>query len=84
MDMSHTAAHDQQSRGPQTVIISIVFTAIAGIAVILRLITRLHIVKNFGAEDGFIVASYILSVALAVLIGIGKPSHLFDEPLSVD
>lgn len=55
--------HDTQSRGPQTEITSIVFTAIAGIAIILRLYTRLGIVRNFGPEDYLIVAAMVSHLA---------------------
>lgn len=73
-------SRSSQERGPQALITSLVFTALALAIVILRLVTRLLIVKNFGPEDYLIVISMASSIALAVLICIefqhGEGHHI--------
>ena len=54
------------NRGPQVVLISIVFTALAALFVFLRLWTRLGIVRNTGPDDWIITGSL---VGLLVSVG---------------
>jgi len=59
-------------KGAQTVITSIVFTALASFALALRLATRLGIVRNVGSDDWLILVSWMFSVILTVLVCIGE------------
>ena len=61
--------HEQDSNGALSVVISIVFTIIAAFFLVLRMITRYGIVRNFGPEDWLIIAALVTSVALTACIG---------------
>jgi hypothetical protein len=56
--------------GLQTVVVSAVFLALAIIVVLLRLVTRLYIVKTPGLDDGFMLFALCLDVGLFATIEI--------------
>ncbi|KKY20014.1 putative pth11-like integral membrane protein [Phaeomoniella chlamydospora] len=63
-----TTAYDSESKGAQVLSTSIIFTAFAAGAVILRLFTRSYIAYSLGPEDYLIATALVLSIALTVLI----------------
>ena len=71
---NESSSHLHASNAAQTLVTAAVFTALAGLFLVLRLVTRLHIVKNFGPEDWLIVAAFIMSVLLTAAIGV-QVSH---------
>ena len=77
---------DNESRGSQSIAVSIAFTAVAAAFLSLRLWTRLAIVRNFGPEDWIIIAACILSVgntvAVAFEVHYGQGHHI--NTLSID
>lgn len=56
-------------RGEHSLIIACVFTVLAFGVVLLRMYTRLFMVRAHGIEDHFITASLIFSIALTICIG---------------
>ncbi|KAJ6283258.1 hypothetical protein J3E71DRAFT_214907 [Bipolaris maydis] len=72
----------ENSRGREAVIISSVFTGLAFLIVILRLYTRLYILRCAGAEDLGISLAMLCSIGLTICIGIqaeyGMGKHFRD------
>ncbi|CAI6319376.1 unnamed protein product [Periconia digitata] len=61
---------EDNPRGRQAIEISTAFNGIALIVVILRVYTRVFIVRHFGVEDGFAVFALVCSMGLTVTIGL--------------
>ena len=59
VNMADSSMDPNANRGPQVVLISIVFTALAAVFVILRIWTRLGIVRNTGPDDWIITGSLV-------------------------
>ncbi|KAK7177430.1 hypothetical protein PSPO01_16522 [Paraphaeosphaeria sporulosa] len=60
----------QNPRGTQAVAVSSVFTIIAALIVILRLYTRVSLVRCAGLEDYFVTTAMLCSTGLTVCIGV--------------
>lgn len=52
--------------GAAVVGVTITFTALAAVVVFTRLFTRIHIVKDPGLDDGFIVVALLFSTATTI------------------
>lgn len=52
--------------GAAVVGVTIAFTAIAALVVFTRLLTRIHIVKDPGLDDGFILGALLFSIATTI------------------
>ena len=57
--MDDSSLDPNANRGPQVVLISIVFTALAALFVVLRIWTRLGIVRNTGPDDWIMTGSLV-------------------------
>ncbi|KAF9741478.1 integral membrane protein [Paraphaeosphaeria minitans] len=66
---------DHNTRGRQAVILSSVFSAFATFTVLLRLYTRLFIIRCPGVEDYFVSIAMICSIGLNICIGIREYSR---------
>ncbi|KAK7177528.1 integral membrane protein [Paraphaeosphaeria sporulosa] len=62
------------ARGRTSLEVSSVFTALAAIAVVLRLYTRFFIVRFFSVEDHLIALAMLCSIGLTICIGTRKSS----------
>lgn len=62
--------------GLRTAIASIVCTILAGIFVILRIINRVFVLKNFAVDDWLICIAWPLSIVFTVLdcLGMSEPT----------
>jgi hypothetical protein len=75
----------ESSRGRRVAYLSIAFTAIAGLMVLLRLWTRLVIVKKPGLEDVCILVALLAAIGYTVLLnvqaehGLGLPESQLSE-----
>ncbi|OCL10124.1 hypothetical protein AOQ84DRAFT_289897, partial [Glonium stellatum] len=73
------------SSGHQVVAITVSFTTIAGIILLLRLFTRFALIRNAGSEDFCIAFAMLCSIALTVTIceqvkyGMGKHIYTLSE-----
>ncbi|KAF2790309.1 hypothetical protein K505DRAFT_282840 [Melanomma pulvis-pyrius CBS 109.77] len=71
-------------RGDQALSVSSVFTCLATIVVILRLYTRLFVIRCTGIEDYFVSLAMLCSIGLTICIGIqvdyGMGRHLQEVP----
>jgi hypothetical protein len=61
-----------ETRGPIILGLSISFTALAAISVVLRIYTRRVILRTIGAEDVAIVVAQILSIGVTVSTGLRR------------
>ena len=61
-------------RGMEVVVTAIVFTAIAGLFIILRCISRFLILKSPGVDDWLIILALILSIGSTVDLDLRKES----------
>ncbi|PVI04147.1 hypothetical protein DM02DRAFT_640189 [Periconia macrospinosa] len=61
---------DQNPRGRQAIVVTSAFNALALLVGLLRIYTRVFIVRYFGVEDGFTAFVLICSVGLTVTIAI--------------
>ncbi|OAG12116.1 uncharacterized protein CC84DRAFT_1080938 [Paraphaeosphaeria sporulosa] len=61
---------DHNTRGRQAVILSSVFSAFATLTVLLRLYTRLFVIRYLGVEDYFVSIALVCSIGLNICIGI--------------
>jgi hypothetical protein len=50
---------DPVVRGPENVILNLIFCPLVGLVIALRVFTRLRISKNFGIDDWLILASLV-------------------------
>ncbi|USP81674.1 hypothetical protein yc1106_08948 [Curvularia clavata] len=77
-----TGPLSENPRGREAVIISSIFTGLALIIVILRLYTRLYIIRAAGIEDLGIALAMLCSIGLTICIGIqacyGMGKHIAD------
>jgi hypothetical protein len=64
-DVSRSPA-ELESRGWEIVTVALVFSSLATIVVALRIYVRLHILKKFGLDDWFIVASLVSLVIFLI------------------
>ncbi|KAK2877177.1 hypothetical protein FQN49_001371 [Arthroderma sp. PD_2] len=72
-------------RGPLIIILTAIFAPLTLIVVLIRVFTRLHISKSFGADDIFIVAAAIPAIACGIItvkgsIEFGWSRHVYDVP----
>ncbi|KAJ9610699.1 hypothetical protein H2200_005476 [Cladophialophora chaetospira] len=63
-------------RGMQAVVTATIFTALAGLFVILRCISRFWVIHQPGPEDYFIIFAMVLSVATTITIALEKDNGL--------
>ena len=63
-------------RGTQALVCAIIFTAVAGIFIILRCISRFLIVKRPGTEDYLILVAFVLSVGLTIDVSLQRDNGL--------
>ncbi|KAK3203493.1 hypothetical protein GRF29_112g1481867 [Pseudopithomyces chartarum] len=74
-------------RGEQSIVIAASFTAITIIVVLLRIYTRLFMVRATGIEDYFTVAATVFSIGLTICIGFqvhyGMGQHIWTVTNSV-
>ena len=54
------------SRGMQVVVTAIIFTALAGVFILLRCVSRFCITKSPGTEDWLIILALLCSIATTV------------------
>lgn len=59
VNMADSSLDPNANRGPQVVLITIIFTALAALFVFLRIWTRLGIVRNTGPDDWIITGSLV-------------------------
>ncbi|KAF2399187.1 hypothetical protein EJ06DRAFT_75270 [Trichodelitschia bisporula] len=76
-----------QTQGPTLVILNAVFLAIACLFVFLRIYTRLTITKWFGLDDILILAAFVFTFAMVVVVNIGAlhwgwNRHIWDIPIA--
>ena len=64
------ARRRSETRGPEILGLSISFTILATICVLLRVYTRRVILHTFGAEDVAIVIAQIFSICVTVIAGL--------------
>ncbi|KAL5374832.1 hypothetical protein DPSP01_011668 [Paraphaeosphaeria sporulosa] len=73
---------DHNTRGRQAVILSSVFSAFATLTVLLRLYTRLFVIRYLGVEDYFVSIALVCSIGLNICIGIqakhGMGLHIWE------
>jgi hypothetical protein len=63
-------------RGTQAVVVVTVVTALAGLFIFLRVISRFVIVRAPGAEDYCIILAMVLSIGLAVIVDLQRRNGL--------
>lgn len=63
------------SKGPSAVITVSIFTAIALIIVVLRLVTRIVFVRNIGLDDWLVTAA-LVCIALYKVCAVLKPPRI--------
>ncbi|ROT36767.1 hypothetical protein SODALDRAFT_340963 [Sodiomyces alkalinus F11] len=77
-------SRDDESRFAEICAILVVGAALSTLAVTLRSITRLFLVRRFGLDDGIMVVAQVLAIGTAVAIGIeskyGLGSHTWVQP----
>jgi hypothetical protein len=76
-----------ETRSEAFIIVNSLFLALSIVAVILRLYTRIFVVRWFGSDDIFITIAILFSIVLNVVFYIGAghygwDRHLWDVPLS--
>jgi hypothetical protein len=79
-------ANPSEVRGPQLLIITLVFLPIAVLMVIIRTYTRLCISKSFGLDDVFLLMATVPTIGCAVLTNLairlwGWNRHIWDVKL---
>jgi hypothetical protein len=70
-------------RGTQAVVVVTVVTALAGLFIVLRVISRFFVIKSPGTEDYFILVAMLLSIGLAVTVDLQRRNGLGKHAVDV-
>lgn len=70
-------------RGTQAVVVATVVTALAGLFIVLRAISRFVVIKSAGAEDYCILISMGLAIGLAVIVDLQRQNGLGKHAVDV-
>lgn len=64
MSLTATLPNDHKSKGEQAAIASVVFTALAALVVMLKLFTRVLILRVAGTDDWLILIAMVCSLGI--------------------
>jgi hypothetical protein len=75
-----------ETRGNGVLVASIIFGVLGTVGTVLRVYTRLHITRTFGADDVLIILATIFSLTMMIVVSIasawyGWDRHIWDIPL---